>query len=587
MTLVMFHDETEPVKNTHRSQLISGSNLGYCYTLPMKPNYKIIAILTGVLLLSGLGFSTANQFDSPAAAPQPAVVQATPLPLTGQGPTGPGPELDAPVHGLYFYSESCSHCQAIYNEVIIPLKEQYGDDLDLRMLKIDIPENYELLIRAEQAYGVAAKDRGLPTTFLGDVVLSGEEPNRKQMAEIIHQAFQAGTLAWPKIPDFNPLALNTEESPTFAPEGVCSDENPEACETDAPIYAAYFYQVGCQSCSRVEADLSYLRSRYPQLIIEEFNVYDEAALADWMTLRAGRDGDFHTPALFIGEQAWIGEEEITPAAVEQALIDYTGSGSERYWENFDPDQVQNGMVERFRSMGWLTVVLAGLIDGLNPCAFATLIFFVSYLTLSGRKGNEVLSVGLSFTLGVFLAYLVIGFGFYKVLDLLGATLNVLGRWVYGLTAALCFGLAVFSLVDFIKVKRGGTREMGLKLPEALRKRINATIRKGRNTQTYVAGAFATGLVISFLELACTGQIYLPTIIFVSSIPELRLRATLFLVLYNLMFIVPLIVVFVLAYFGTTSKDLVHFMEKHAAAVKLAMVVLFFSLASWLTYTLIL
>ena len=556
-------------------------------TLTMKPDYKILLFLTGLLVLTGLGFSTATASDGSPLPPQPAALQATPLPLTGQGPIGPAPELNAPVHGLYFYSEACSHCQAIYDEIITPLKAQYGDDLDLRMLKIDLPENYELLIRAEEAFGVAAKDRGLPTTFLGDVVLSGENANREQMAGLIHQAFEKGALDWPEIPGFNPLTLNTENTPSFALEGVCSEENPEACETDVPIYAAYFYQVGCQSCSRVEADLNYLRSRYPQLIIEEFNVYDQAALAEWMTLRADRKGDFYTPALFIGKQAWIGEAEITPAAVEEALIAYSKNGAERFWENFDPSQAQNEVIDRFRSMGWLTVVLAGLIDGLNPCAFATLIFFVSYLTLSERKGREVLSVGLAFTLGVFLAYLVIGLGFYKVLDLLGSTLTVLGKWVYGLTAAMCFGLAIFNLIDFIKVRRGGTREMGLKLPEVLRKRINATIRKGRSNQAYMAGAFATGLVISFLELACTGQIYLPTIIFVCSIPELRLKALLFLFVYNLLFIVPLVVVFILAYFGTTSRDLVRFMEKNAAAVKLAMVVLFFSLASWLAYSLML
>ncbi|NIO70696.1 MAG: hypothetical protein GTN71_17105, partial [Anaerolineae bacterium] len=53
-------------------------------------------------------------------------------------------------------------------------------------------------------------------------------------------------------------------------------------------------------------------------------------------------------------------------------------------------------------------------------------------------------------LGVFLAYLVVGLGFYKVLDLLGGLLTTLGRWVYGLTALLCAVLAVFSFLDFLK-----------------------------------------------------------------------------------------------------------------------------------------
>jgi cytochrome c biogenesis protein CcdA len=55
--------------------------------------------------------------------------------------------------------------------------------------------------------------------------------------------------------------------------------------------------------------------------------------------------------------------------------------------------------------------------------------------------------------------------------------------------------------------------------------------------------FITGVVISIIELACTGQVYLPTILFVLGVPELRLQAGVYLVLYNLMFVLPLVVVF--------------------------------------------
>ncbi|MCD6355670.1 MAG: hypothetical protein J7L66_00165 [Anaerolineaceae bacterium] len=235
-------------------------------------------------------------------------------------------------------------------------------------------------------------------------------------------------------------------------------------------------------------------------------------------------------------------------------------------------------------MSWLTVVLAGLVDGLNPCAFATLIFFVSYLTLSGRKGREIILVGTMFTLGVFLAYLLIGLGFYKVLDLLGTLLNTIARWVYGLTALLCIALAVFSFKDVRKVREGKLEDMSLKLPDGLRKHINAVIRKGRSANRYIIIAFFTGMIISLLELACTGQIYLPTIIFVSSMPELRLRAIAYLIIYNLLFILPLVVVFILAYFGTTSKELTHFLQKHTAGVKIGLGIIFLALGSWLLFS---
>lgn len=48
------------------------------------------------------------------------------------------------------------------------------------------------------------------------------------------------------------------------------------------------------------------------------------------------------------------------------------------------------IVERFRSMGVLTVLIITLVDGLNPCAFATLILFISYLALTDAKGRDIL-----------------------------------------------------------------------------------------------------------------------------------------------------------------------------------------------------
>ncbi len=550
----------------------------------MKHNLRLIVAL--LLTLFALIVATpvlATQAATTASNPQQ---QTTPTPALAGEVFGPSVAVPGQVHGLYFYSVDCPHCQRAYEEVIQPLQAQYGAKLDLRMVEISQPENYELLIQAETTFQVTAEQRGLPTLIIGDQILIGEDPVRQRLPDLVSQGVANGGLDWPTIPGFDPQGLNNG-APTFSStEGSCEVDNTASCETAAPIYAAYFYQVGCQACSRVEADLTYLHNRYPQLIVEEFNVYDQAALGLWLAKQAGREKDFHTPALFIGDKAWIGESEITPQSVSQALDSYAAQGAPKTWEAFDEAQEKNGLVERFRSMGWLAVVFAGLVDGLNPCAFATLIFFVSYLTLSGRRGREVLLVGGAFTVGVFLAYLLIGLGLYKILDLMGSWLAILGRWVYALTAILCFGLAIFSFLDYLKARQGKIEDMSLNLPHALRLRINAIIRQGRSAEAYAAGAFATGLVISFLELACTGQIYLPTIIFVSSIPELRLRAIAFLVLYNVLFILPLVVVFILAYYGTTSKDLTNFLQRHAAAVKLGMVILFLSLASWLTISLI-
>jgi len=493
---------------------------------------------------------------------------------------------------VYFHSVDCGHCKVVIEEVLQPLQSDYGDQLEIKMVEISDPENYELLVKTEEIFEVPSEERGLPTLVIDGQVMIGEDEIREELPCMLDPCLAAGGTSWPDVPGLEDVA--SESSVDFGSgfgfeDDVepCGPEGEAACEGPDPIWIAYFYQVGCQECSRAEYDIKYLKSKYPQVVVEEFNVQERPALAEWLGKRAGvpERKRLSTPSLFVGDDYLLGTDITSDALLELAET-YAPTGAEKFWADFDPEAARQGIVERFRSFGPLTVVLAGLVDGLNPCAFATLVFFVSYLTLSNRQGREILAVGATFTLGVFLAYLAVGLGLYQVLGMMGDLLNRLGRWVYGLTALLCAALAVVSFKDFLKARKGEIGDMSLNLPHTLRKRINAVIRKGRESETYVVGAFVTGLVVSFLELACTGQVYLPTIIFVTSMPELRVRAVLYLVIYNILFVAPLIVVFIMAYYGTTSKDLTRFLKQNAPAVKLGMVFLFASLAVWLGSSLI-
>lgn len=496
------------------------------------------------------------------------------------------------IHILYFYSTECPHCQAVEQEVLKPLEARYPNRLDIRYLEIGDPTAYELLVRTEEYFQVAPERRGLPTVVIGDRILIGEEEVRQQLPCLVEKCLAESGADFPPIPGLEE-ALRDTSSPSSSPSpnampgglGICSPTEVAACETQAPIWAAYFYQVGCQECSRAEADIRYIRQRYPQLIVEEFNIYEQAALAQWLAERVGRK-DMHTPAIFIGDDALIGEREITPQNLQALVEKYTATGAPKVWADFNPETGLAGILERFRALGPLTVLLAGLVDGLNPCAFATLIFFIAYMAAGGYKGRQVLAVGGAFTGGVFLAYLTVGLGLYRVLDLLGNALTLAGRWLYGLTALFCLVLAGLSFADFLKARRGRMEEMTLRLPDRLKNQARAIVRRGQRMSAYILGALVTGLLVSLLELACTGQLYLPTIVFVLSVPSLRARAVTYLLLYNLAFILPLCTVFVLAYFGTTSLQLGLFLQKRTAAVKLGTALVFLALATWLGLSLI-
>ena len=519
---------------------------------------------------------------------------ATMLLVGGVGPasaSGPDPQSEPVVHMLYFWSEDCSHCHAVMEEVLEPLQSQYGERLDIRMLETGDPTSYELLVHTEEYFDVPPGERGIPMLVVGGEVLIGEDEIRERLPCLLENCIGQGGTTWPDIPGLQE-ALDESESDPFGPigpgsgtggEGViapCPEEEATCLEPER-IWAAYFYQVGCQECSRAEADIEYIRTKYPQLVVEEFNVYDDLPLARSLAERAGRE-DVHTPALFIGEDALIGEEEITPQNLEALVEKYAESGAEKVWEDV------NGS-ERVAIPSVLQVIFAGLVDGLNPCAFATLIFFISYLAASQRKGHEVLLAGGAFTLGVFVAYMAVGLGFYKVIGLVQEAFpwaEALSRWVYGFTAVLCAGLAIFSFFDYLKARQGEIEDMSLSLPEKLRKRVRSVIRTGQRARSYVLAMFTTGLMVSLLELACTGQIYLPTIIYMTSEPGLRTRGALFLTLYNLVFILPLVVVFMLTYFGTSSLELGLFFKKRTATVKLVTTLVFASLAVWLGVSLV-
>jgi len=536
------------------------------------PILILMPFLMGFLPSSSVNMQSVSaldvSFDDP---PDPIVL-----------PTAISPELPCnpeAVHAVYFYRTDCPHCNTTLDEVIYPLEAELGADLDIRLANIDYAVNYELFIQFQEYFNISADERGIPTLVVGETILIGEDAIRTDVRSLALNGIEAGGIEWTAVEGFDPSTIMTEGA-IGADDQLCTLDS-DTCEVGTPIYAAYFYQTGCQECSMVEADLAYLQSKYPQLVVESYNIFDSAGLAEWMAARVGREEDLHTPAIFIGNQSWIGEEEIAPEEISTALDCFKAEGSPRFWEAYDESQGSQNIIERFRSMSWLTVVLAGLVDGLNPCAFATLIFFVSYLSLSGRKGKEILLVGFTFTLGVFTAYLLIGLGLYRILDLLGNWLNILGKIIYGITALVCLIFGILNFIDYLKTRKGDLGDMSLKLPDKLRLRINETIRKGKNVEAYAFGAFVTGLVVSLLELACTGQVYLPTIIFVSSVPELRLRSFSYLLLYNVMFIVPLVVIFILVYFGTSSKQLTTFIQEKGSGIKLAMSILFIILGIWL------
>ncbi len=253
------------------------------------------------------------------------------------------------------------------------------------------------------------------------------------------------------------------------------------------------------------------------------------------------------------------------------------------------------LMARFKDFKTSGIVAAGLGDGINPCAFTVIVFFISYLALQGYRKRELIIIGLSFICSVFLTYFLIGLGIFNIVyslekfSFVAKTFNVC-------VGALSIILGAITVYDIFKFKKTGQTEgMILQLPKAVKNRIHSVIglhyRKSRNQEEIVkphplrlvTTAFVTGFLVSFLELVCTGQLYLPTINFVLKTTPFKLQALAYLVLYNIMFIAPLFIIFIFALLGVSSEQFSRILKKNIVWIKIIMAVLFLGLGALLLW----
>ena len=101
---------------------------------------------------------------------------------------------------------------AALEEVIQPLEFELGTKLHVALVEIDYADNYELLIRTEEYFGVKAEERAIPTLVVGDQILIGEDAVRNQLRGIVEQGILNGGIAWPSIPEFDPNAIISAEN---------------------------------------------------------------------------------------------------------------------------------------------------------------------------------------------------------------------------------------------------------------------------------------------------------------------------------------------------------------------------------------
>jgi cytochrome c biogenesis protein CcdA len=234
--------------------------------------------------------------------------------------------------------------------------------------------------------------------------------------------------------------------------------------------------------------------------------------------------------------------------------------------------------KRASALSISVVAFGGLIDGFNPCAISTLIFFMSVLTVTKATRRTRLLVGVSFIFASFAVYLALGFGFLYAFR--RAPNFPLVKLVVEIALGLCMiPLAVLSFGDAIRFRKSQRPDdVTLQIPKKLKARIHSFTNSRLGSSGPVIGGLVTGAGVTVLESVCTGQGYVPTLMFMLKQDCTDLCSWLMLILYNLLFVLPLAVVFVFFHRGMQLKALIAWSRRNLVVTKIFLGIFFTAMA---------
>ncbi len=354
--------------------------------------------------------------------------------------------------------------------------------------------------------------------------------------------------------------------------------SPSSLSDEIKITALYFSSDNCGECVYVKNEIfpPVLKKYGGFLTIKEMNINEDPEnleLALDLVLKERKFGSI-SPSVVIGKTVLSGPSEIK-LGLEKAVL----SALEFPNTSTKTELSRKGLTPREKPS--LPLILAGgLIDGVNLCAFAAIALLISMMHVRSYGAREIAAVTVSYCLAVFIAYTLIGFGAFGFIYSF-RSFYVISRVFRSAVGALCFILAAGSLLDFSRYKKTGKADsLMLSLPAAIKKKISLTLGSStreenrRDLRTLFTGVFLAGSAVSVLEMVCTGQVYLPILVYMTKTSGISLGVVSLILAYNLMFIMPLIAVSVLYTAGVRSVSFGSFIKRHAGDIKLFLAALF-------------
>ena len=201
-----------------------------------------------------------------------------------------------------------------------------------------------------------------------------------------------------------------------------------------------------------------------------------------------------------------------------------------------------------------TVLVTALIDSINPCAIGVLILLISIM-IAFKTKREMLYYGLMYVLAVFATYVLAGFG---ILYFLSSIPLFVSEYISIFVGSLIIIAGLIEIKDFFWYGQGIT----LAIPPERAKQIHEMTKK-----ITLPGVLFLGVFVAGVELPCTGAPYLAILLLLSQ--NFNFAAFLMLILYNIIFVLPLIVILLMVNFGFKIQNIKRWKQNNRAYMRLA------------------
>lgn len=216
----------------------------------------------------------------------------------------------------------------------------------------------------------------------------------------------------------------------------------------------------------------------------------------------------------------------------------------------------------------LSVVIgSAAIDSINPCAIGVLILMISVVLGGGGTTKRLIALGSAYIFAIFATYLIAGLGlvyFFSTIPI------ILAEYLSIFVGLLVIAAGLFEIKDYFWYGKG----FSLQIPKYFANKIHEYSKSKQS----IAGVMFLGAFVAAVELPCTGAPYLAIITILSI--NFNFIAFLLMVLYNVIFVLPLIVILVMVAAGTKVSAVAKWKEESKGTMRLWLGLLFVGLG-WL------